>query len=864
MLIGWDAADWQIINPLLDAGLMPALSGLTNEGVMGNIATLEPVISPILWSSIATGKFADKHGVLGFTEPLPMGQGIQPILSTSRKTKAIWNILMQNGYKTHVLGWWPSHPAEPLNGITVSNFYGRSSNPKPEKWKFPENSVHPPPYAELFNQFRIHPAELTHAHLLPFVPEAGKIDQKKDRSLYKIARAISEATNYHAIATWILENEDWDFIALYLNAIDIMCHQFIKYHPPKLKGIPGEQFDLYKDVVKASYMYHDMMLEQIIRLAGDQVTFILISDHGFISDERRLLANPHEPAGIAYDHRPFGIFCMKGPNIGQDERVYGASLLDVVPTILSVCELPIGKDMDGKPLIQVFKKEPKPKYIESWDNVEGNSGMHTDTNTTEHFTTKEELQQLIDLGYIEDPGEDVQLAVLSSGKESRFNLALVYLHSNRSRKAELLLKELVSEFPDEVRFLVRLVIAKQKLHDYEGSLQLIKKLRTLDVKLKKEIKDQKSQSKKKTRKAYQKVPLQTLNMLEGNIYMERNQFDSAIKLYNQVEKEMPYSARVNIQKGRALCLRLNFKEALSEYNKATDKDPDNPSAWTGIARCHFLMHNYEKTIDACLNAIGLLYYFPNAHYYLGMSLFQLQEYEHSAKALEVCLTQNPNIGKARNLLIKIYEEHLGDTSKAISHKAFFKNLSTEPIIVVSGIPRSGTSLMMQMLEATGIEIFTDGVRKADKNNPKGYNEHEIVKMLPKDTGWLSQAEGKAVKIISQLLFFLPDKYQYKIIFMKRNMKEVIHSQLTMIENSGKQKQSNTYPVELENAYIRNLQIIKQWAESKSNVEIEWIDYHDILSQKEDSFVRIRKLIDKPIQQNNMVKCIDPKLYRSKF
>src|SRR5678815_2333056 len=125
LLIGWDAADWQFINPLLDAGQMPTLERMINNGVIGKIATLTPVLSPMLWTSIATGKRAHKHGIYGFIEPRPDGQGVQPVQSTSRKCKAIWNILSQNGLKSNVLGWYASHPAEPINGCCVSNQYGR-------------------------------------------------------------------------------------------------------------------------------------------------------------------------------------------------------------------------------------------------------------------------------------------------------------------------------------------------------------------------------------------------------------------------------------------------------------------------------------------------------------------------------------------------------------------------------------------------------------------------------------------------------------------------------------------------------------------------------------------------------------------
>ena len=103
LLIGWDAADWEHITPLLEEGLLPNLEQFINDGVMGNLATLEPVLSPMLWNSVATGKLPAKHGIHGFIEPDPVNGGVRPYTSTSRKVKALWNILTQSGLKSNVI-----------------------------------------------------------------------------------------------------------------------------------------------------------------------------------------------------------------------------------------------------------------------------------------------------------------------------------------------------------------------------------------------------------------------------------------------------------------------------------------------------------------------------------------------------------------------------------------------------------------------------------------------------------------------------------------------------------------------------------------------------------------------------------------
>ena len=161
LLVGWDAADWKVIHPLMDAGKMPNVQRLVENGASGQIATLHPPLSPMLWTSIATGKRPFKHGIHGFSEPTPDGRGVQPVTNLSRKSKALWNILNQNDLRSVVIGWWPSHPAEPIDGVMVSDHYHRASGPLDKGWPLPANAVHPPELAETLAGLRMHPDLLT-------------------------------------------------------------------------------------------------------------------------------------------------------------------------------------------------------------------------------------------------------------------------------------------------------------------------------------------------------------------------------------------------------------------------------------------------------------------------------------------------------------------------------------------------------------------------------------------------------------------------------------------------------------------------------------------------------------------------------
>ena len=163
---------------------------------MGNLATLHPVISPMLWNSIATGKTSDKHGIHGFTEPDPAA-GVRPYSSVSRRTKAIWNIFQQAlGWRCNVIGWWASHPAEPLKGTVVSNYFTRTRRVEKNRWEVPVHAVHPPERMADFGFLRMQPRAVTDQLILPVLPRAAEIAQEKAHSLATLRQPHPRMRHY--------------------------------------------------------------------------------------------------------------------------------------------------------------------------------------------------------------------------------------------------------------------------------------------------------------------------------------------------------------------------------------------------------------------------------------------------------------------------------------------------------------------------------------------------------------------------------------------------------------------------------------------------------------------------------------------
>lgn len=186
----------------------------------------------------------------------------------------------------------------------------------------------------------------------------------------------------------------------------------------------------------------------------------------------------------------------------------------------------------------------------------------------------------------------------------------------------------------------------------------------------------------------------------------------------------------------------------------------------------------------------------------------------------------------------------------------------DPVIVVSGLPRSGTSLMMQMLHAGGIAVLTDNLRTADDDNPRGYLEFERVKTLKTDKAWLEDASGKAVKIIHMLLQELPDDRQYRIIVMRRDLGEVVKSQARMLERSS--KRGAALPAErLMAVFSQQLAQVDAWLKSKPNMRVLDIQHADAIASPRACAERVAKFLERDLDVDAMAGAVDPSLHRNK-
>jgi hypothetical protein len=182
------------------------------------------------------------------------------------------------------------------------------------------------------------------------------------------------------------------------------------------------------------------------------------------------------------------------------------------------------------------------------------------------------------------------------------------------------------------------------------------------------------------------------------------------------------------------------------------------------------------------------------------------------------------------------------------------------VIIVSGLPRSGTSLMMQLLSAGGIEVVTDNQRLPDRDNPHGYFEFEPVKKIKQDASWLPEIRGKAVKMVSQLLFDLPASERYRIVFMERDLEEVITSQEKMLARLGRPAVPRA---EIAHAFSLHLRRLGQWLAEQQNLTVHRVGFADVIARPAAETARLNEFLAGRLNCNAAIKAIDPSLYRNR-
>ena len=383
-IIGVDGCEWDKLGPLVESGRLPNFRRLMESGSYGPLRSLEPLISPQIWTSMATGKGPDKHGIEDFVNE----QGV-PVNASMRSAETLWNMASRGGATVGVVGWYVTWPAERVNGFLLSDRVhsllrgptqiAQSMTGRPTNQRL-----------ESFGAFSFDPSYKS-------FPESDLRYQQNRIVDEPLRWGYLRDAIYARLSDTLLPLYSPDLSAVYLRGVDFVQHFFWQYSDPEpFGGVPEPYLEAYGDVIDNYYVYSDRLLGGLLDALGDDVNILIVSDHGF---QPRLDADPRRPQ-LTGAHDLDGVLIASGPDIRRSGRFTGATVLDIAPTALALMGLPTAEDMDGRVLMEIITEDHLRAYPPSVIPTYERDG---ETEPGEVGSTMDESirDQLRSLGYIE-------------------------------------------------------------------------------------------------------------------------------------------------------------------------------------------------------------------------------------------------------------------------------------------------------------------------------------------------------------------------------------------------------------------------------------------------------------------------------
>jgi predicted AlkP superfamily phosphohydrolase/phosphomutase len=400
--LGLDGLDWEILDRLSAEGKMPNWTRLVAEGHGSRLTAFMPILSPVLWTTAATGVGPDVHRVLDFQEVDPRTGQKVPISGFSRVIPAVWNVASAAGKKVGVVGWWATHPAEEVNGFFVSD---HASPILYEKLSF-SGAAYPPALEAGVAQIvsrdgKIAPADLSRfADIAPAaIAAALGSGEGMENRIVALARILSATRVYQRAARELYDKDLPELMMLYIEGTDEIGHVFAPVTPPRLPCASDEDFSSYQRVAAVYYSVVDRMLGQWMRRAAeDHATLIVHSDHGFKwGGDRSCGRSALGWSTAASWHRLEGVWAAWGERVRPGKGDEKPSIFDVAPTVLALLGLPQDRRMPGRPIASAFRDlAPSPRT----DLFAGLTVRRVPSVPVTEAEASEYAKKLLALGYL--------------------------------------------------------------------------------------------------------------------------------------------------------------------------------------------------------------------------------------------------------------------------------------------------------------------------------------------------------------------------------------------------------------------------------------------------------------------------------
>ena len=558
IIVGVDGGDWMNLRPLIDAGKLPNFAKLVHDGATGPLRSEEPMLSPLLWTTMATGRLPEQHGVLNFTAVDPKTGARAPVSRHNRKVDAFWNMLGDYNHTVDIVGWLATDPAETVDGVMITDKFGylayvpedTEHTAKPE-----DAAVYPATRQSEFEALVTHADAVSDADLSRFVHlSADEMERHRhttdpNDAVNNLLHLYASTRTYEKIATRLLDHDRPDVLAVYFEWVDAVSHLFMLHTPPKLPDVPQAEYDAYKDVIDQAYMVQDEVLGDIMQHMDERTVLMVISDHGFKSGAARLKNRPEIWAGnAALWHRPDGIVAFYGAGVKKGASIEGASIRDVAPTVLALTGLPRADDMAGKAITSPFEdavtKTFSAEHVATLDKKRADAAAGTASGASEQTMKKLEA-----LGYLAPDNPD-----------ALHNLGQRYQQQGDYKKAIENYKKAIAMRPTFYNAYNNLATCYGELKMYPEAVDALEKC----IKLKPDD-------------YYAMSNLAVIMMNTGKT-------EDALRFAKQAVDTEPAYVNGRVTYGAMLAMTKHYDEAEKQFNEALRLDPGNASARTNLER----------------------------------------------------------------------------------------------------------------------------------------------------------------------------------------------------------------------------------------------------------------------------------------
>jgi predicted AlkP superfamily phosphohydrolase/phosphomutase/tetratricopeptide (TPR) repeat protein len=395
-ILGLDGADWEVIDPLIARGRLPNLARLKARAAWGPMRSMDPMLSPILWTTVATGKPADQHGIIDFLIRDARTGKPEPVSSRARRVKALWNITTDAGRSADVIAWWATWPAEEIHGHLVSDRVAYSTFSFTGDLKDQTGATWPPEDFQKLRPLLVDASKIRDAELRRFADATPE-------EFRRLATIVASERSYQAAGLELLKAGQPDLFALYYQGIDEVSHRFAHFMPPKMGMVTQVDYARYHGTVEAYYEYQDALLGEILPKLDHDTEIVVLSDHGFRNGGGRPQDDPPYIEGKpGLWHRRYGIFMMAGP-VTRPGRLDTTSLLDIAPTVLYLLGLPRAEDMPGRVVQEAidpaFRARVPERSIATYEGL-GKVSRPAGDLVADSRVDQEMIEKLRSLGYI--------------------------------------------------------------------------------------------------------------------------------------------------------------------------------------------------------------------------------------------------------------------------------------------------------------------------------------------------------------------------------------------------------------------------------------------------------------------------------